>query len=570
MSALYAPRIDMRSLTDGPAAGVRVPDLWLASNEGACPRDLSALLAGATGEEVTRYPRAEGLRADLAMHYRVGTERILPTAGGDDLLLRAALATLSGGREALATTPSFEMIPRHVALAGGSLREVPWLEGEFPIDAFLAAASPRTSLVFLVTPNNPTGAVARAEDLARVARALPGVLIVLDHAYVEYADEDLTAGALGFDDVVVLRTFSKAWGLAGLRVGYGIGSARWIARLEEAGNPYAVASLSLTAARTRLACARAEVDAHVARVRVERTELRACLERCGARALPSQANFVLARTPRAGFLCRGLASLGIAVRVFPGRDGLEDAVRITCPSEPTAFERLREALETVLAPRALLLDLDGVLADVSRSYRRAIIETARHFGVEIGADDIARAKLAGNANDDWALTQALITRAGVPSTLEDVRARFEDLYQDREGAPGLARCETLIPEPTLVARLAARMPLGIVTGRPRRDAESFLERSGLWPFVSALVTREDAPLKPSPEPVRLALQQLGERTAWMIGDTPDDLAAARGAAVLPLAVHAPGTESAAATEAFLHAGAALVLSSLAELEALLR
>jgi HAD superfamily hydrolase (TIGR01549 family) len=103
--------------------------------------------------------------------------------------------------------------------------------------------------------------------------------------------------------------------------------------------------------------------------------------------------------------------------------------------------------------------------------------------------------------------------------------------------------EVLIPRRELLEQLAARRPLAIVTGRPRAEAEWFLERAGVARLFATVVTMEDAPAKPNPAPVRLALERLGVRRAWMVGDTPDDMHAAAQAGVLPFAVAAPGDEA---------------------------
>jgi len=130
---------------------------------------------------------------------------------------------------------------------------------------------------------------------------------------------------------------------------------------------------------------------------------------------------------------------------------------------------------------ALLLDMDGVLAEVSRSYRQAILETARAFGAEVTAADVEREKLAGNANNDWQLTQRLIAATGAAApALAEVTRVFEDFYQGTDGKPGLCELETLLTPKGLLEELGRRLPKGmaIVTGRPRADCAKFLAAHG--------------------------------------------------------------------------------------------
>ena len=543
-------------------------DLQLSRNEGRAPRDLSS--PGSDSVPVSSYPEVSELRDELARRFSLPGSRVLIAAGGDDVLFRTCLATLEPGCTALVATPTFEMIPRYVNIAGGELREVSWEEGPFPTEAFIRAAGRDTAVAFVVTPNNPTGAVATAEDVERIARAMPNTLVVLDAAYGEFAEADPTASVMDLDNVVVVRTLSKAWGLAGLRVGYALGSEEWIARLGACGNPYPVSAASVSIAMRRLSTGEEDVRDYLARAKVEREELSKLLEDLGAHpARPTEANFVLARGLDPAWMTSASASLGIAIRAFPDRKELEDAVRITVPGDEASFSRLKHTISSALAPEAILFDLDGVLADVSRSYGAAIIATAQEYGVRIETSDIDNAKARGGANDDWDLTRRLLEERGVRAPLAEVTERFERLYQGSGDGNGLRETETALVEPKVLRAWGDRFRLGVVTGRPREDALRFLERFDLLNAFEVLVCREDAPLKPDPSPVRLALQKLDVKRAWMLGDTRDDLDAARGAGVIPIGVIPPGSSPQQTRSALERAGAARVLENTTDLQELL-
>ena len=359
-------------------------------------------------------------------------------------------------------------------------------------------------------------------------------------AYAEFADEDLSAPALELPNAVVLRTFSKAYGCAGLRVGYALGSRSVIEALRAAGNPYPCAGPSLEAAAQRLA---GDIEPFVRAVRREREELVEALQGLGFEASPSQGNFVYAQGQRAGLVAQLLTGFGIAVRFFPG-PGDRAALRITCPGQAAQQARLLEALKTVAAPEAILFDMDGVLVDVSRSYRAAIVQTAAALGVTVTDQDIEALKAEGNANDDWSLTHRLVGAAGVDATLTDVTARFEELYQGGNGEPGLKDTEALLFGRDALARLGQRFRLGIVTGRPRSDADFFLESKGIADLFDVVVTRDDAALKPRPRadgPRAHAASAFAR--AWLLGDTRDDVQSARAAGVLRIGVLAPGCDA---------------------------
>jgi histidinol-phosphate aminotransferase len=541
------------------------PDLILDFNESLVPPP--ALSSGR--ESINRYPDYREIEEAIAEFAGVAPESVVITNGADDALERTIRCVVGPGQRAVLTTPTYSMIRRFAVQAGAELVEVPWWEGEFPVEEVCSAAGDEGGLVAVVSPANPTGATASQEALTEILERLPRSLVLVDQAYLDFTDPefDLSETALKYAHAVVIRTFSKAWGCAGLRVGYAIGDPRVIDWLRRVGLPFPVSTPSVESVLEALSGG--PDQNRVAAIREQRDELVEILRGRGIETLPSAASFVFAKFENAEFVWRGLGALGISVRRFPARVELNGWLRITLPGDGENFERLSRGLETVLSPESLLFDLDGVLADVSGSYRRAIIETAATWGVELSVAEVSQAKAGGDANNDWELTRRLLETRGVEAGIDEVTDRFESLYQGSDDTPGLRRFETLRIDREVLERLASRIPLAVVTGRPRRDAVRFLEDQGIESHFSELICMEDAPAKPDPAPVELALARLGVSTAWMVGDTPDDLRAARGAGVLPIGVTAPGDDRTTMTEALGAAGAARVLDDPNGIEELL-
>ncbi len=552
--------------------------LKLDGNEGnPPPRKLLEDLAAADLSRVRDYPDARPLEAEIAGRLGVDPERVIVTAGADDALDRVFRAYLAPGRRVVLPVPAFEMMYRFAAVVGGEILPIPWRDA-FPTDEVIAALDDGVSLVVMISPNNPTGRTATAEDLERVAEAASkvdsgaelGAMVLLDHAYVEYSDQDLTAVAQRFDNVVTVRTFSKAWGLAGCRVGYAVASPEVATLLRNVGSPFPVAGLSLAAVRAQMSTGEAALGEHVVAVRAGRGRLTETLNRLGVETSPAQGNFVLGDFgAQCDFVFNGLNALGVRVRRFPHRPEIADALRITVPDQQEPLERLLGALQTCLATEALLFDLDGVIADVEESYRRCVLETAGTFGVDVTREELATEVLAGDANNDWVLTQRIMAGQGVDVSLDDVTKAYQEAYLGTSTSPGLRESERLLVAPDVLASLADRLPLAIVTGRPREEAEWFLEREGLTDLFQAVVCMEDGPLKPDPAPVRAAASRLGVERAWMIGDTPDDIRAAAGAGTVPIGVVAPGPDPTASAVALREAGAATVLAAIGDLMELL-
>ncbi len=268
--------------------------------------------------------------------------------------------------------------------------------------------------------------------------------------------------------------------------------------------------------------------------------------------------------------CGGsLGALGISVRRFPGRD-VEGWLRITLPGDDENFERLPRGLRTVCAPDALLFDMDGVLADVSGSYRRAIIETAATWDVELTPEDVARAKADGDATNDWESDPPPACRArGRGRSRRGDRAIRGSLPGNRRGARSAS---FRVPE---VRTRIARKALGRVSRLPwsrggrDRTPSDFWRNRALPIFFQPWCAWRTGPSKPDPAPVRLALERLGAATAWMVGDTPDDMRAARSAGVLPIGLPAVGDDPVSMQAALAAAGAAKVIDKPNDFEELL-
>jgi histidinol-phosphate aminotransferase len=573
LPSTWIPR-DLYKGPTQPEPGV----LKLDGNEGnPPPRKLLEDLAVADLSRLRDYPDARPLESDIAERLGVDPARVIVTAGADDALDRVFRAYLRPGRRLILPVPAFEMMYRFATVVGGEILPVPWTDA-FPTDEVITALDDSVSLVAMISPNNPTGRTATASDLERVSEAASkvdsgeafGAMVLLDHAYVEYSDQDLTAVAERLDNVVTVRTFSKAWGLAGCRVGYAVASPEVATVLRNVGNPFPVSGLSLAAVRAQTTTGEAALTKHVERIREGRAQLTERLARQGIEAFPSQGNFVLADFgARSDFVFRGLAALGVRVRRFPHRPEIAEALRITLPDQAGDLNKLLEAFKTCLAPQALLFDLDGVIADVETSYRRCILETAGGFGVEVTSEEVATEVLAGDANNDWVLTQRIMAGRGVEVSLDDVTKAFQEAYLGTSTSPGLRESERMLVPVDVLSRLAERLPLAIVTGRPREEAEWFLDKAELTDLFPTVVCMEDGPLKPDPAPVQLARSRLAVERAWMVGDTPDDIRAATAAGVLPIGVVAPGPNPTASTAALRESGAATVLGTINDLLELL-
>ncbi len=326
----------------------------LASNEnplGPSPKAVEAMEAALNG--LHRYPDGAGfeLRTALAEKFNVGFEQTCIGNGSDEIIEFLARAYVRPGQEALAAAPSFLMYSKLVQVAGGKLHEVPLKDFRIDLEAMLAAITPRTRLVFINNPDNPAGTAVSKVELANFLDRVPqGVLVVLDEAYIDFTtDPEVAMGPefLGHSTpVLVMRTFSKSAGLAGLRIGYALGPEEVIAAFDRVRQPFNTSILAQVGGRAALAD----------EVFLERTRqlvvdgldtFYKCLEALGLYYVPSQTNFVLVRI---GAKAKEVADLllrrGIIIR-YMGSYDLSEYLRISV-GLPQENQRFAEALKDIV------------------------------------------------------------------------------------------------------------------------------------------------------------------------------------------------------------------------------
>lgn len=215
--------------------------------------------------------------------------------------------------------------------------------------------------------------------------------------------------------------------------------------------------------------------------------------------------------------------------------------------------------------KAILFDMDGVLVDVSASYRVAVKQTAESFlGKPVSPDTIQQYKNRGGFNNDWDLTAAIIRARGMEVERQQVIDCFQRLYLGYN-FDGLIRREQCLIEKEMLAATAEQYKLGIVTGRPREEALYALKRFEIENFFRVIIAMEDVPPgkgKPDPLGIRLALEQLQATGGCYIGDTVDDIKAAINADIVPVGIPAPGSDVEEQTRLLKQAGAVTVLKNI--------
>jgi len=296
---------------------------------GASPRVLERLRS-VTAEGLTKYPEREPAERIVAKYFGLRGEQVLLTNGVDEAIHLMCCAFLEADDEALIATPSFFMYDVSVQMMTPHLRKVQAdATLEFPFERFMAAITERTKLIIIASPNNPTGAVVSREHLLAIAAAAPQAVLMVDEAYYHFDGASMMDDLTTVPNLIVARTFSKAYGLANLRIGMLAGNAELLKYVRKVSSPYNVNGVALDCLPVALADGE-YVAWYSEQVRVGRERMMDGLRELGVPFFPSHANFVLMNIgPKHKELVQAMRANGVLLRDRSTDPGCDGFVRIT-------------------------------------------------------------------------------------------------------------------------------------------------------------------------------------------------------------------------------------------------
>jgi histidinol-phosphate aminotransferase len=286
-----------------------------------------------TGEEMARYPEREPGEKIVATHLGLDPAEVVLTNGTDEAIHLICETYLEPEHEAIVAVPTFAMYEIYAGATGARVVSVQADNTfRFPTEGILAQINSHTRLIAMANPNNPTGALASADDLLRIAKAAPDAALLVDEAYFEFAGQTLLSRWRDTPNLFVSRTFSKAYGLAGLRIGVLMGNVEQMSMVRRASSPYNLNHIALACLPEALAD-QEYIRSYVDQALYGRAALEQELKSRGIRYWPSRANFVLfyMGESNAAFI-RAMRAHGILVRDRSNDPGCKDCVRITVGS----------------------------------------------------------------------------------------------------------------------------------------------------------------------------------------------------------------------------------------------
>ncbi len=337
---------------------LKIHAVKLASNEnplGPSPKAVEA--AKLALESANRYPDGgtHVLREALAARTGVSTDELFVGLGSSEIIDLASRVLLRAGLQGLTSYGSYAPFSVAIRASGAELVLVPQKHFAFDLQAMAKAITPKTGVIYLANPNNPTGTPFSAEEFSEFLAGVPdGVLVVLDEAYIHYAPSlNLRSSPEAFrkrKNLLILRTFSKVYGLAGMRIGYAIGLPELLSAMNKLRTPFNTSGVAQAGALAALDD-REHVDRCIHTNAIERKRLSEGLTKLGLRPVPSETNFVFMDVgPEAKEICNELLQLGVIVRPL-GWMGFPEAIRISVGTADEN-EKCLAALGQILAKRA--------------------------------------------------------------------------------------------------------------------------------------------------------------------------------------------------------------------------
>ena len=334
-----------------PLAGRDALRLDFNENTFAASPKVIERLRQITAEGLTKYPEREGVERVTAAHFGLQANEVLLTNGVDEAIHLLCAAFLEEDDEAIISTPTFFMYEVSARMMTDQLLRVQADESlEFPFERFIAAITRRTKLIMVSSPNNPTGAVVSREQVLALCAAAPHAAVMIDEAYYHFHGETMLSDIGKVPNLAVARTFSKAYGLASLRIGMLAGAAELMKYVRKVSSPYNVNGPALDCLPVALADD-AYVQWYAAEVNTGRTRMMDGLRALGVEFFPSHANFVLMKIgPKHASLVKAMRARGVLLRDRSTDPGCDGYVRITVGIEEhvaRGLTALKESLEEI-------------------------------------------------------------------------------------------------------------------------------------------------------------------------------------------------------------------------------
>ncbi len=547
--------------------------LMLNSNEnqyGPSKKVIKAL-ADTQIKDILNYPYYGKLMDKLCEIYKLKENNLLISNGADEAIYIIINSILEKEEEVLSFSPTFSMPKIYAQISNGSYRGIEYLKKwEFDPNLLISNISDKTKIIYMASPNNPTGEITKKEDVEFVLKNAPNCLVLLDITYINFASDNQDYFDLlnKYDNLAIVKSLSKDFAIAGLRCGFIASNTEIINECKKVISPYSVNSIAINCATAAL-CDKKYTDEIIKKINITKDKMHKNLEELGYTPYNSQGNFILCDFKNdCEFIYKKLKLAKIKVRKFAKNSVLNSCLRITIPKQ-NDYKRFFEAIKI---KDLLVFDLDGVVFNVDNSYRLAIKKTYEHFAKkELDESKIKRAKEVGGLNCDWDLTKYLLDNDGHSVEFEEMKEVFQSLFFNPNSQNiGYIDNEELVLSAKTLKKLSSQFDFAVFTGRPKAEALYSLEKYGILKYFIKIITVDDLKReqrKPSPDGLNIIKSSIKHNSVYYFGDTIDDIISGVNSNTKVFAVVNHNDKSA---DLLLEAGASATIKDFSKLDKFLK
>ena len=514
--------------------------------------------------DVSLYP-AYGKTIDkLSEKYNVKYENILLTNGCDEAINVIINAYLDKEDEILSYNPTFVLPQKYAEILGAKVNLIDYDEKFiFKTDKIEKNISDKTKIIYISTPNNPTGELVKASVVEVLVKKYPEILFLVDCTYINFSYNsmfmDYVDLACKYDNVVVVKSFSKDFALAGLRFGFAVGAFDIINNLKKVISPYSVNVVALNCAIAVLNDEKTFEEIKEQNYAAKNALIEG-LRKNNIRAYDGEANFVFCDFgDYCDFYYQKLKKHGVIVRNFSKNSEFASFLRITVPK----IGGVKFILELLNKKDILIMNLDGTVFDVSNSYMEAIAQSVKYFsGREISLKEIMEIKNHGSLNCNIETIKALLNAYEKDADYLEITAIFKQLLFDKNGERLIDKEKILISKENL-AKLAEKYDLVVFSGRTRDEIEYSLNKFDIAKYFYYIISSDDLPknaLKPSPRGVFDILKHCPYLSVKYLGSSVDDIIASNNAEVETVGVISPYADNNLMINNFRHLGVNYILN----------
>lgn len=516
--------------------------------------------------DIQFYPFYGELTQKIAEYTGFEIDNIKVTNGADESISSIFQTYLDPDDVVLTVKPTFAMPAVYSKIVGAELIEIPYSKKwEFPIVQFLKELknNSKIKIVHLTTPNNPTGETITEENILKIIKLAKDKVVLIDETYGNYCNSNYRELVKKFDNVFIVKSFSKDFALAGLRLGYIISNSENIKHIKSVVSPFSVNSIAVKAGIAALEDCKYFEDIKI-EIEKSKSILKEGFEKLGATVYESSANFLCVDfADKFEFVHKILAENDIIVKKFaiPELNGM---LRVTAPKPENAIL----VIEALKEKDTLVFDMDGVLIDAGKSYRLAIKQTFEYFSKkELSFDRIQEVKNQGGLNNDWDLTEYLLKSENIHISKTEIIDKFQKFYWNN--GKGFINNEDLLIDKDLIQNLCKDHNLAIFTGRPKQEAIYALQKNGILDYFYPIITMDDLPndkQKPNTLGIDIIKSKVLTNQMFYFGDTIDDMVCANCSDIKPIGVLPPQDKSESLTDSLKKNGAIIVLNNVNEIK----